>query len=96
LTSIADGVDNYPHLQLSCSCTTILRPKESCHAISTSRVPETIRNLAIKPKKSPQGQGLIYRRLWRGRPDFDTPTHIKAAIDAIMDGFTKMHARRRH
>jgi aspartate aminotransferase len=47
--------------------------------------------LAIAAKeKALRAQGLDIVGFGAGEPDFDTPTHIKrAAIDAIMDGFTK-------
>jgi aspartate aminotransferase len=47
--------------------------------------------LAITAKeKALRAQGLDIVGFGAGEPDFDTPTHIKkAAIDAIMDGFTK-------
>ncbi len=47
--------------------------------------------LAIAAKeKALRAQGLDIVGFGAGEPDFDTPNHIKkAAIDAIMDGFTK-------
>ena len=47
--------------------------------------------LAISAKeKALRAQGLDIAGFGAGEPDFDTPTHIKkAAIDAILDGFTK-------
>lgn len=47
--------------------------------------------LAIAAKeKALKAQGLNIVGFGAGEPDFDTPNHIKkAAIDAIMDGFTK-------
>ncbi len=47
--------------------------------------------LAITAKeKALRAQGLDIAGFGAGEPDFDTPTHIKkAAIDAILDGFTK-------
>ena len=60
--------------------------------------------LAITAKeKALRAQGLDIVGFGAGEPDFDTPMHIKkAAIDAIMDGFTKYTpvggtiAQRRH
>jgi len=47
--------------------------------------------LAITAKeKALRAQGLDIAGFGAGEPDFDTPAHIKkAAIDAILDGFTK-------
>jgi len=47
--------------------------------------------LAITAKeKALRAQGLDIAGFGAGEPDFDTPTHIKkAAIDAILDGYTK-------
>jgi aspartate aminotransferase len=47
--------------------------------------------LAIAAKeKALRAQGLDIVGFGAGEPDFDTPNHIKkAAIDAIMDGYTK-------
>ena len=47
--------------------------------------------LAITAKeKALRAQGLDIVGFGAGEPDFDTPTHIKkAAIDAMLDGFTK-------
>jgi len=47
--------------------------------------------LAITAKeKALRAEGLDIVGFGAGEPDFETPTHIKkAAIDAIMDGFTK-------
>ena len=50
--------------------------------------------LALAAKeKALRAQGLDIVGFAAGEPDFDTPNHIKkAAIDAIMDGFTKYTA----
>src|SRR5512136_2890732 len=41
-------------------------------------------------EKALRAEGLDIVGFGAGEPDFDTPTHIKkAAIDALMDGFTK-------
>ena len=47
--------------------------------------------LAIAAKeKALRAQGLDIVGFGAGEPDFDTPVHIKeAAIDAILDGYTK-------
>jgi aspartate aminotransferase len=50
--------------------------------------------LAITAKeKALRAQGIDIAGFGAGEPDFDTPNHIKkAAIDAIMDGYTKYTA----